>query len=107
MTWTTDNRFGGVSQVEVPENATAVYGARWIDMGDSMAADIVPDRQGFAYSDRRDVDHLIEHLDAHDARTLHRGIDYDVVACPVDEAGFKLYMRRAGGYVYVTAWLTP
>ena len=54
----TDNRWGtGSLQEKVPDTATAAYGARWIDHGESM--DIVPDRQGFAWDVEADVERLI------------------------------------------------
>ena len=112
MTYTTDNRWspgasGATDEDFTSGRAPAAYSARWIDQGDMMAADIVPDRQGFARNDDSGVVALTDRLIAHDARTLHHGVDYDVVACCVDEQDFKLFLRRAGGYIYVDAWLVP
>lgn len=106
--WANDNRWssGGLAD-KVPAEAVAAYGARWIDMGDTHAADIVPDRQGFAYNHIVERDALISFLERLDARTLHHGVNRDVEAHVADEGRFQLWLRRAGGYVYVAAWLLP
>lgn len=109
MTFTTDNRYT-VGPGTVPEEAYVAYGARWIDQGDFMPADIVPDRQGFAYNDQADIVPLIDQLLLSDAQNLHRELNFDVVETLYDGSdvgGFGLVMRRAGGYVYVSSWLVP
>ena len=104
MDFTTDNRWPvGSLEEKIPATARAVYSARWIDHG--SVVDVVPDRQGFAYDDDADRKLLTEYMEAHDIRTLHDGLDFDAVACMVDEAEFKTFMRRSGGYVYVVAWI--
>jgi hypothetical protein len=112
MTWTTDNRWApGGSGTTVPEAAPAAYSARWIDQGDNVMADIVPDRQGFAYGDPADRERLIGKLgDAGNSfRTPYKvGLDQrDVTTVVMNTPEWKAYMRRAGGYVYVDAWLLP
>lgn len=105
-TFTTDNRWSaGGLDAKVPDTAVAVYGARWIDHG--TWADIVPDRQGFAYSEMTDRDKLVEQLVHWDA---HRNLlpnDRETEVRVVDDKaiGFQMWMRRSGGYVYVCAWL--
>lgn len=106
--WTTDNRHGpGNSGASAPENSPAAYSARWIDQGDHTPADVLPDRQGLAYNDIEDTAALIQMLETHNAGTLHHGVGHDVTTCSVDKPHFKLVLRRAGGYVYVDAWLQP
>jgi hypothetical protein len=110
-TYATDNRWSsGGADVELPANAPAVYSARWIDQGDFTPADIVPDRQGFAYNDRADRDRLIDCLQANDHRirsmgTFDRDVVYEVDVTEGDK--WRIFQRRAGGYVYVCAWLLP
>lgn len=114
--FTTDNRYT-VGPGTVPEEAYVAYGARWIDRGDLMSADIVPDRQGFAYHNQADMVPLIEQLQFCDAENRHRELNFDVVETIFDgtepftfgdqEFGFGLVMRRCGGYVWVSSWLVP
>jgi hypothetical protein len=104
MTWTTDNRWN-TGSLQVPEDALAAYGARWIDHG--TAVDIVPDRQGFAYNRDEDREALIERLHRHDVRGRATDMLRDVVVKPICQDGFHVLIRRAGGYVYVAAWLAP
>jgi hypothetical protein len=102
----TDNRWssGGLG-AKVPDDAVAAYGARWIDHGSYM--DVVPDRQGFAYDATADRERLIDHMMKSDlqgyAAALERDVDVEFVHVVKD--GFRCWMRRAGGYVYVAAWL--
>jgi hypothetical protein len=104
-TRTTDNRWAtGSSGAVVPDDAPAAYGARWIDQGDSYPADIVPDRQGFAYTDPADRDRLIALLTESTARQL-AGLDRDAVEITISTVG-SIARRRCGGYVYVEAWLS-
>lgn len=109
--FTTDNRWSpGTSGANVPDTTTAAYAARWIDQGDDVLADIVPDRQGFAYSDKADMERLIDLLGkAGDSfRTPHKvGLDQrDVTTVVMNTPEWKAYMRRSGGYIYVDAWLS-
>jgi hypothetical protein len=106
MTYTTDNRWStGSQRSQVPDDAPAAYGARWIDHGST--ADIVPDRQGFAYNDDNQAARqtLIDYLVREE---LHRdlAIDYDEPS-RLDFLGWTAVLRRSGGYVYVDAWLNP
>lgn len=104
-----DNRWSpGASGATVPDDARAAYSARWIDNGDHERADMLPDRQGFAYSDPADRDELINHLMRNDYRIRMMGCDNREVSFEVDlpDDGFRIFQRRAGGYVYVDAWLT-
>lgn len=108
MTWTTDNRWSpGASGATIPKHAHAAYAARWIDMGDDARADVLPDRQGFAYFAESDRDNLIDRLTAADAevRVIPAEMPYDepIVRVVTDE--WALVQRRAGGYVYTEAWL--
>jgi len=104
----TDNRWSpGASGATVPDDTPAAYAARWIDRGDGVPADVLADRQGFAYSDPADRDRLIVRLVELDStiRTLD-GAARDVSEHVVDEPDWQLVRRRAGGYVYVDAWHT-
>jgi hypothetical protein len=106
-TRTTDNRWAaGSSGAVVPDDAPAAYGARWIDMGDSTPADVVPDRQGFAYTDRAAMTRLIDLLvDADKGIRSLAGLDRDAVEVTNVGTTWSIARRRAGGYVYVEAWL--
>jgi hypothetical protein len=106
-TRTTDNRWAaGSSGAVVPDDAPAAYGARWIDMGDSTPADVVPDRQGFAYTDRAAMTRLIDLLvDADKGIRSLAGLDRDAVEITNHGTTWSIARRRAGGYVYVEAWL--
>jgi hypothetical protein len=107
--FTTDNRWSpGASGANVPEDAVVAYSARWIDRGDLVSADIVPDRQGFAYNDSADMVPLIDRLTFVDAQSRHCELNYDVIETLYDgteDDAFALVMRRTGGYVYVDAWI--
>ena len=110
MTYTTDNRFSaGNSRSQPIKEPAAMYGARWIDQGDLYPADIVPDRQGFAYNDEADRDRLIDALNRHNKVIRQIGDlgrdDVTVYNLPYDGAVLCVGQRRAGGYVYVDAWL--
>jgi len=102
--YTTDNRWSpGASGAYPPDNAPAAYSARWIDNGST--ADVVPDRQGFAYNDKADRDRLIAKLtEARVTEALVSERDESVEWSNSTE--WSLYMRRRGGYVYVDAWLS-
>lgn len=107
-TYVHDNRWSpGASQAELPEDSPAMYSARWIDNG--SRADIVPDRQGFAYNDQADRDRLIAHLEA---ASVHTDLGWltnerDIPVHVAGEHKWQMWLRRSGGYVYVDAWLTP
>jgi hypothetical protein len=108
-TWTTDNRWSpGSSGATVPADAPAAYAARWIDQGDYTPADVVPDRQGFAYNDGA-VHRLIAFLaTAGESLLTPMGMPRDQTYQVVDESeGWVMIQRRAGGYIYVDAWLLP
>ena len=118
MTFQTDNRWSpgaslrGLSDDEqMPTGCPAAYSARWIDMGNHALADILPDRQGFAYNKSDDRDRLIDLLMANDYRVRMIGGDEERdVTVTVDLPGwqeFHVTRRRSGGYVYVDAWLLP
>jgi hypothetical protein len=106
MTYTTDNRWSpGSSGATVPDDATAAYAARWIDMGE-QDADIVPDRQGLAYDPvtngrERLIDALVA-FNGHHVDKLPRRRDETTTA---EDGPLHIAMRRAGGYIYVDAWL--
>jgi hypothetical protein len=102
----TDNRWSpGASGAALPEEGfmSAAYSARWIDQ--AGRADIVPDRQGFAYDRAEQRDLLIEVLQHEEPHTL---ITSDIVrdepTILVWREDAVIYVRRAGGYVYVDAW---
>ena len=107
----TDNRWSpGASGATVPSDTTAAYAARWIDQGDTIPADVVPDRQGFAYDDPADRDKLIALMSQGEGtaiRTPYKAnfLDRDVTTVVMNHPEWKCYVRRAGGYVYVDAWL--
>lgn len=106
MSYATDNRWSpGASGATVPEGAVAAYGARWIDMGDGVRADVLPNRQGFAYDDSADRDALIERLMAADAAIRIPPRERDKTVEVLNDDRFHVAVRRAGGYVYVAAWL--
>jgi hypothetical protein len=106
MTYTTDNRWSTGSQRSlVPDDAPAAYGARWIDY--DTRADILGDRQGFAYGEWGDAIPLVDFLTA---ENMHQ----DMPQVPQDDGphllafdGWRAVLRRSGGYVYVDAWLNP
>jgi hypothetical protein len=103
----TDNRYSpGASGASMPsaEYMCAAYSARWIDR--DTRAEMLPDRQGFAYdrTECRDllIARLVEaRLDANLPR-IPRDVSTDV---SIEDADWCIVMRRAGGYVYVDAWL--
>jgi hypothetical protein len=111
MTWKIDNRWSpGASGADVPDDAPAAYAARWIDRGDDRFADILLDRQGFAYDDEVTRDQLIYWLLRVDARIRVPYSDLitrDETYHAVEDDEFHVAQRRSGGYIYVDAWLTP
>lgn len=105
-TYITDHRWSpGASGATVPDDAVAVYSARWIDQGDGYPADIVYDRQGFAYNDHADLEQLIARLTAEGPGLRKPQPVRDTSIPVVDTPTFKVVQRRTGGYVYVDAWL--
>lgn len=106
--WSTDNRWSpGSSGAEVPTDAVAVYSARWIDQGDGQPADIVHDRQGTAYNSLRDRELLYERLGrVRPAEVVGQiNLPRDVPFHLCDDGRLHVWARRAGGYVYVDAWI--
>ena len=107
----TDNRWSpGSSGAIVPEAAPAAYSARWIDQGDNTPADVLPDRQGFAYNDINDRDILMALLNScgTDLRTpSYTNIQRDKTTCIANPPEWQMWQRRTGGYIYVDAWLVP
>ena len=101
-TYSTDNRWSpGASEATIPDTARVAYSARWIDRG--ARADIVPDRQGFAYNDPTDRAKMADAMAR--ANLLHiSDVPRDVTVVRCCE-GFDIGFRRAGGYVYVDAWV--
>jgi hypothetical protein len=105
-TYAIDNRWAvGALEEKIPDNALAVYGARWIDHDTWM--DIVPDRQGFAYDSAVGRDRLIDRMEGSDLRGYATALERDVAVefKHVVKDGFRCWMRRSGGYVYVAAWI--
>ena len=101
-----DNRYSpGSSGGVVPLGAPAAYAARWIDH--CTWADVLPDRQGFAYNDRAGFQALVEHLVEANLAAKMPNVALDVTRLVIDDPAWCLLMRRAGGYVYVDAWLVP
>jgi len=106
MTYATDNRWGtGSQRSQVPDDAPAAYGARWIDH--HSTADLLPDRQGFAYDEHDEFGRLVEYL-------TDEKLHFDISFVPQDDGphlyafqGWTAVLRRSGGYVYVDAWLNP
>lgn len=107
MTFTHDNRWQtGHLHTLVPDTAVAAYGARWIDQGDYMLPDIVLDRQGFAYNKARDRGALRDAMvdtDLHGRVALVYTRDIPILVA--SQGSFTAWVRRAGGYYYVVAWL--
>lgn len=107
-----DNRWSpGASGAPAPETFLAAYSARWIDQGWSRA-DVVGDRQGFAY-DHQQYSVILQgelmHLDPAQ-RVAELDLERDVTVRlgdhAVGEGRFTIHARRAGGYIYVDAYLT-
>lgn len=110
MPYATDNRWSaGSSGATVPDDAPAAYSARWIDIGDNVPADVLPDRQGFAYNDEASRDALIMLMTKADGeiRTPNRTWERDVPVALHYGPAWHCHARRAGGYIYVDAWLAP
>lgn len=103
----TDNRYAtGASGATLPDpgNVVAAYAARWID--GNGRADILPDRQGFAYDTPAQRDLLIALLSEEEPHLNYAHVDRDDAAhLIVDRTDGQVWARRAGGYVYVDAWI--
>jgi hypothetical protein len=111
----TDNRYSaGASGATMPNpgHVVAMYSARWIAR--YTTAEILPDRQGFAYDRAECRDLLIERLTK---AALHTDLPAPIAApnfqdMPIDvtpmgmgDAEWAIVMRKSGGYIYVDAWL--
>lgn len=106
-TFNTDNRYSPeASGATVPEFATAAYSARWIDQGDDVPAEILPDRQGFAYDDAIARDALIARLVAAGESIRIPTEIREITRLVVIDPFFTVAQRRSGGYVYCDAWTT-
>lgn len=107
MSWTTDNRWSpGASGAEVPDTARAVYSARWIDMGNDRPADVLGDRQGFAYNHTSHRDALIGLMTDNPCIRMLGTQPHEAVVCTNHGTTWTICTRRSGGYVYVDAWLS-
>lgn len=106
-----DNRWSpGGSGATLPEDSPAMYSARWIDQGDTIPADVLPDRQGFAYNGTVYRDRLIHAMEAagKGLRTPYKtALEYDRTTVVMSTPEWKMYQRRVDGYIYVDAWLVP
>lgn len=103
-TFTTDNRYAaGGSGANPPDEAVAAYAARWIDL--FLTADVLPDRQGFAYNDEADRDALRELM--YEANIRFYQLDSLAPDQPrVQHFGpMTVCLRRSSGYIYCDAWL--
>lgn len=110
----TDNRWSpGASGAPAPDAFLAAYSARWIDQGWSRA-DVVGDRQGFAY-DHQQYSVILqgELMKADPAQKvgeldLERDVTVELANVLLGESNtrFTIHARRAGGYIYVDAYLT-
>ena len=111
MSYTTDNRYAaGASGAVAPDDAPAAYSARWIDHG--TWADVLPDRQGFAYDvdndGREKLGSLLQQANVHRSGLLAEvGYDEPEMLAAAPTEGWEMWVRRSGGYFYVDAWLTP
>jgi hypothetical protein len=93
----------------MPETTTAAYAGRWIDNGDDVRASLLPDRQGFGYTDERERERLLWKLQAADdlIRDMGRShVPFDEPTLIAGDGTYAVWVRRAGGYVYAEAWLT-
>jgi len=101
--YATDHRWSPTaSGATPPDDAPAVYTARWIDYG--THADVVHDRGGFAFDEQSAVDRLIDELNEvrahHDIADMPRDVTHQLIQSDT----LVMFGRRAGGYVYVCAW---
>jgi hypothetical protein len=108
----TDNRYApGSSWVAEPDEVLAAYSARWIDRGNFMPADIVPDRQGFAYDRHQYKVILGGELARKAPHTSTGALVADITNIPWDAVGvggdlkLTIGLRRSGSYVYCDAYL--
>lgn len=109
-----DSRFSKFATgIYAPDDAAAVYSARWIDLGDR--ADVEHNRQGYAFDDVKEGDKLINmlmYVDPGRRPTIAELIPGEVQdeVLRVDKfpgQEMALVMKRSGGYIYVNAWLVP
>ena len=106
--WTTDNRWSpGSSGHAPPTDALAAYSARWIDMGSWAKPDVVPDRQGVAFTETLHRDQLLERLNHAKPAEMVGNMDLarDVTVHVLDDGRLQVFARRCGGYIYVDAWV--
>lgn len=103
----TDHRWAaGGSGANQPDEAIAAYAGRWIDYRDY--ADVVGDRQGTAYNAPNDAQWLAVILNNHNvAREGIRDLPRDETVVKHLSPRCSIAYRRAGGYIYVDAWLLP
>ena len=107
-TYEADNRWAPDASFRPPEaseGAVAEYAARWIDRG--THAETVPDRQGFAHDDPPKGLVLIDALNEADVLHDVAGLQADIceqreLPAGDDHTGL-IWLRRAGGYIYVDA----
>ena len=99
--WKVDNRWSPGTAASAPDNAPAAYSARWIDKGGT--AEILPDRQGFAYNDEAARRTLIDHLQSARLHTRIGSIGYDVVTLATTDA----WARRGCCAAVATCTSTP
>lgn len=103
----TDNRWAaGGSGANIREHCLAAYAGRWIDYG--TYGDVVGDRQGYAYSDSANLETLQRALvNANISRVGIAELPRDETVVRHLDKRVGVAMRRAGGYIYVDAWLLP
>ena len=109
-TFLTDNRYGAGNSGAVlptPENIVSAYSARWIDR--RVTAEMLPDRQGFAYDRAECRDLLIARLTQAalqaDLPCIDTDVPTEVTPSGMGDVEWAIWMRRSGGYIYVDAWL--
>lgn len=110
ISYRVDNRWdpGSTLLAAPPTKIHAHYSARWIDQGMSRPADIVPDRQGFAYDRAQYRDILGGELSRRAPHSMHWDGPESVRVVDAEPAGslaVTICLRRAGGYVYCDAYL--
>ena len=93
---------------DAPEDAKVAYGARWID--NETWCDVVPDRQGWKYTNKEDRDLLLpamklirnSNVRSLDFVTWTDGY-YGCEAADVEGAKVSLFLN--GGYVHFEVWI--
>ena len=89
-------------RLAVIDQALAVRAAQWPEIFASLV------ERAARRAERLVVMQAIAHLTRVDAQSRHCELNFDVTETLYDgteDDGFGLAMRRAGGYVYVDAWL--